>query len=1014
MNRFPPLRRALPHFTRAAWFGAACVLVAPAALHAQPCPPAPGVAFPEAARRVLERDPSAYKFQDAWIAQTERLMSNRKALAEGRLSRALDPEAIRRMTVVTGTRNVPVFLVRYSNTAAAPITRANLQTELFDGPFATGTMTQYYKQISYGNLDLNGTVYDWVTAANTDAYYEGNSNGLDPASAPIARTGELVTETLTLNDAAVNFGQYDNDGADGVPNSGDDDGFVDFVAIVQPEIGGECGNTNMWSHRWQLNGWPQGTFTTNDARSGGGSIRIRDYVIMPALSCGGGMIEIGVFCHEFGHAFGLPDLYDGSTAGATCLTSPSAGVGHWCLMGSGNWNTPSHPGHMSAWAKAQLGWILPTTVTANLNNWPISSSSLTPTAFKMWTAGTPGTQYFLVEHRTPDGFDDQLHAPGLLVWHVDETVSPGMGYPNNDECHKRLDLECSDQTGVNHALNADNLDTNANRGDATDPFCDGDSFTPASNPSSVSYAGTATTVSITNIVECASRTMRATLAVGIDQGLINICMRDCGGDVCTEPSNCPVWWESPEVYIDNNGDGIIDPPAPGLANQLYARVRNVGTTIASNVNVGFYYADPTLGLLFPSTGTLIANTSIPQIAASSSEPAGVVWNIPVPPPSIDHYCVGVIATHASDGQSSEFAPSDDNVAQINIQALYAKAGDEVPPTPGSPGFAATSVLATVYEDTSLVRVCNPNRQSSCSMRIRIGHPPFYNDAVIPADWTVALSDSIVFLGPGQCATIRVYVRDVHAVHGDFAIVPLTMLCSNEVVVGGTRLEYHIDNVRPKQLCDFTAIKRTLPGHDNQPGERAIQVSWNEGFSDVLGFPERIQRWRLYNGTSATFLPSPANLVRETCIDEEPGNSTRDVFLDIPPDASRGWYKLVAVDRAGNVSDTCVTQVQTVPVPADVPSAAYTRVTLAPAMPNPFRAATVLRFTLTRSGSAQLDVFSVDGRRVRELVRGSRAAGENFVTWDGRDETGQAVAPGVYVARLIVGDQVRTTRMQLVR
>ena len=82
--------------------------------------------------------------------------------------------------------------------------------------------------------------------------------------------------------------------------------------------------------------------------------------------------------------------------------------------------------------------------------------------------------------------------------------------------------------------------------------------------------------------------------------------------------------------------------------------------------------------------------------------------------------------------------------------------------------------------------------------------------------------------------------------------------------------------------------------------------------------------------------------------------------------------------------------------------------------HPFRVATALRFALTRSGPAQLAVFSVDGRRVRELVRGTQAAGEQFVTWDGRDDAGQVVPAGVYVARLKVGDQIRTTRMQLVR
>ena len=43
----------------------------------------------------------------------------------------------------------------------------------------------------------------------------------------------------------------------------------------------------------------------------------------PRSICGSGLIEIGVFCHELGHAIGLPDLYDGYG---------SSGIGYWGLM----------------------------------------------------------------------------------------------------------------------------------------------------------------------------------------------------------------------------------------------------------------------------------------------------------------------------------------------------------------------------------------------------------------------------------------------------------------------------------------------------------------------------------------------------------------------------------------------------------------------------------------------------------------------------------------------------------
>ena len=90
--------------------------------------------------------------------------------------------------------------------------------------------------------------------------------------------------------------------------------------------------------------------------------------------CGAGTIEIGVFCHEFGHAFGLPDLYDGSG---------SSGIGHWGLMGSGNWNTPTNPAHFDAWCKSQLGWIVPTEVGPVSMPYSIHSSEMNAEAYKL-------------------------------------------------------------------------------------------------------------------------------------------------------------------------------------------------------------------------------------------------------------------------------------------------------------------------------------------------------------------------------------------------------------------------------------------------------------------------------------------------------------------------------------------------------------------------------------------------------------------------------------------------------
>ena len=182
-------------------------------------------------------------------------------------------------------------------------------------------------------------------------------------------------------DGGTDFGQYDNDGPDGVPNSGDDDGFVDFIAIVHPEGGGECGNSNLWSHRWVVTGWPEfaAPWTSNDPRTGGGFIQVLDYTIQPAkgsvTGCGNGIIEIGVYAHEFGHAFGLPDLYDTNGGGQ--------GIGEHGLMGSGNWQNPPNPAHMSPWSKNELGWINPQAVVGPKANYQIDYVSVNDDVYQL-------------------------------------------------------------------------------------------------------------------------------------------------------------------------------------------------------------------------------------------------------------------------------------------------------------------------------------------------------------------------------------------------------------------------------------------------------------------------------------------------------------------------------------------------------------------------------------------------------------------------------------------------------
>ncbi|MFI5371306.1 MAG: FlgD immunoglobulin-like domain containing protein [Candidatus Eisenbacteria bacterium] len=81
-------------------------------------------------------------------------------------------------------------------------------------------------------------------------------------------------------------------------------------------------------------------------------------------------------------------------------------------------------------------------------------------------------------------------------------------------------------------------------------------------------------------------------------------------------------------------------------------------------------------------------------------------------------------------------------------------------------------------------------------------------------------------------------------------------------------------------------------------------------------------------------------------------------------------------------------------------------------PNPFSAAIVMRFSMPRSSSVRIEVRDVQGRATRTLVDENRTAGTYTVTWDGLDDGGRVVPPGIYFLQLEMGGA--SSRARVVR
>lgn len=141
------------------------------------------------------------------------------------------------------------------------------------------------------------------------------------------------------------------------------------------------------------------------------------------------------------------------------------------------------------------------------------------------------------------------------------------------------------------------------------------------------------------------------------------------------------------------------------------------------------------------------------------------------------------------------------------------------------------------------------------------------------------------------------------------------------------------------------------------------------------------------------------------------SGTQYVDANLPGGATRLWYRVTASDLSGNES------AQSAVSSVDLTNAAATADwTLSPGYPNPSRAGqpVCIPVVIPAAGAegATIDVVDAAGRRVRRIELGSAATCASGVVWDGRNDSGREVAPGIYRAWLIAGD--RREHVKLVR
>ncbi len=180
----------------------------------------------------------------------------------------------------------------------------------------------------------------------------------------------------------------------------------------------------------------------------------------------------------------------------------------------------------------------------------------------------------------------------------------------------------------------------------------------------------------------------------------NLTIRDCTGDTGVEPSTgiCgSVMWNSPDIYVRNTNDGIVNQvhqsPQSGVTNYVYVRIKNTGTTSYSGPGrIYVYFAKASTGLTWQTHwvnnyvglvayGDYIGYADVGPLTVGATTIVEIPWvNVPDPAdysdPDAHHFCLAARFVAPSDpmnvleGSSIyDNTKNNNNIAWKNVTIL---------------------------------------------------------------------------------------------------------------------------------------------------------------------------------------------------------------------------------------------------------------------------------------------------------------------------------------------------------
>lgn len=881
---------------------------------------------------------------------------------------------------ISGSRSYPVVM-GYFTDLSYTYSQSGFQTMLFGTASGSKSVTNYYKDMSYNTMICTGTVGPWVSSGNTVSYFGGGNNGLNDGTT--ANTYEFIKKVLTACDASVNFADpaYDQN----------NDGYVDVLWVVHAGKGGEEVSTTaeIWSHSFQLTGFTGGTaYTTNDYNSTLGTyVKIDKYIIMPektnyadGSSTTTEMIGAGVFCHEFGHALGLPDLYD--TGG---YSISGQGLGYWSLMAGGSWGgngmTNATPVSLDVWSKRFLGWISPANITANTTGTAITSilNTSTNAGYRIAKAGsTTATQYWLVENRYKSAvgpvsgvaWDSYLYASGLCIYHIDETYSgTSTSYFTSNKVNVNsttgtsrnrpygVGLEETDQTAASYNSSSTDLWYGNNAGDVYDIFA---------STTQASFDSIGTSYPISYLNDGATKS--------------GICITGISAAAASMTANfsiSPGTTASPTLAVSTNSVSFTS--SAGTSSSISVTNSTTTTTISYTIadNADWITTSATSGSTPGSfTITVTANTSTSSRSGTvtvTSTTSGVLGS----PQTITVTQAGTTSTQNDAGSGTD--AGDTFAAALSV-------------SPGSwTGCYLDAVDRNDYYKFSVtagqvikVKITPP---STADFDLYLYDPSQVQKA--SSTRGTGYVDSVVYTA---AATGYWYARAYeYSGSGNYSLlISVTGTTGTWTTVTSTTQSAHPYT----NSYDYTW---TITGPSTASKMKVYfdSIKVETGYDTVFvmtGTGTVVQKW------SGTY--------RAIWSNEVTGNVVK---IRLKTDASVTGY--------GFLSTQYQYYTVTASPPADLAGTGElpkTAELLSQNLPNPVRGKTQIFYNLPDERQVSIKIYNIQGELVKTLVSAAQKAGYHSVCWDALDDRGRKVATGTYIYRLEAGKLSATKKLTVLR